>query len=368
MTDLISSVECPVCGGLFDSRIISAHANSCLNNSVIMDDKMTRKRKSTDWNFLTGSSNAAGPTPANSAKMLKSIQSKGKAKGGTSKTKIADVDKTVSVRNGEDSSSDLEFVDEHDTGTPGMFGHHATVKTVKELNQNSVVTAKINEKLQETSIKQTNTNLFKHMMGSKRSVAASNCNAPLAERARPQSLDNFVGQDLAVGKKCILYNLITHSSNIPSMVLWGPPGCGKTTLAKIIAQKCKEQGTIKFITMSATSASVNDVKDIAKVARNDVKMFHRKTILFLDEIHRFNKTQQDVLLPHVEDGTITLIGATTENPSFYVNSALLSRCRVITLNKLQIDDIKAIIKHALPLLDVQLDDEAADTRQEDMEV
>ncbi|BFZ19169.1 hypothetical protein BsWGS_22208 [Bradybaena similaris] len=361
------TVECPVCGRFFDSAVISEHANSCLNISSTTNDRPSRKRKSSDWNFLTGYSKTGGQFPAQSAKTLKSMPSKGKSKVGISNTKLDMMGKEKTGEgDGVDSSSDVEFVDQQESDAPSKAETVTQVKDVKIVNNSvSITKANISER-DETTTKHPNTtrNLFTQMMGSKKCPAS---NVPLAERARPLSLDHFVGQEQAVGRRCILHSLITYSSNIPSMVLWGPPGCGKTTLAKIIAQKCKEQGNIKFITMSATSASVNDVKEVAKVARKDIKMFHKKTILFLDEIHRFNKTQQDVLLPHVEDGTITLIGATTENPSFHVNGALLSRCRVITLEKLQIDDIKAIIKRALPLLDVGLHHEAADSREDDVE-
>ncbi|XP_033754243.1 ATPase WRNIP1-like isoform X3 [Pecten maximus] len=163
---------------------------------------------------------------------------------------------------------------------------------------------------------------------------------------RPKSLDGYIGQDKAIGKKSLLRSLL-QTDQIPSLILWGPPGCGKTTLAKIIAQQCKSGSTLKFVQMSATTSGVNDVKEAVKVARNDQRMLRKKTVLFLDEIHRFNKTQQDSLLPHVEDGTIILIGATTENPSFQVNSALLSRCRVITLDKLEPSDLEHILTKAV---------------------
>nr|KAI8762339.1 ATPase WRNIP1 isoform X1 [Biomphalaria glabrata] len=182
----------------------------------------------------------------------------------------------------------------------------------------------------------------------------SSNNIPLAERMRPQSFENFVGQENSEGKQSLLMQVLSHSNHLPSLILHGPPGCGKTTFAKIIAHKVKAKGNIKFVTLSATACSVSDVKEVAKVAANDLKMLHRRTVLFLDEIHRFNKSQQDTLLPYVEDGTLTLIGATTENPSFHVNSALLSRCRIVTFDKLNMDSVKKIITRALTLLGVSL--------------
>jgi putative ATPase len=152
---------------------------------------------------------------------------------------------------------------------------------------------------------------------------------PLAERMRPAQLEDLVGQDHLVGENGIIRKAIS-SGNIPSMILWGPPGVGKTTIANIIANEVKRP----FQVMSAISAGVKDVREVIEKARQTTKI-----ILFIDEIHRFNKSQQDALLGAVEKGIITLIGATTENPSFEVNSALLSRCQVYTLRPLDTADL-----------------------------
>jgi len=166
--------------------------------------------------------------------------------------------------------------------------------------------------------------------------------APLATRMRPDQLNAFVGQEHILGKGRVLRRAI-ESDRIPSMIFWGPPGCGKTTLAYIIANST---GAF-FAPVSAVSANVADLRRIVEQAkeRHQVKM--QKTILFIDEIHRFNKTQQDAVLPYVEDGTITLIGATTENPSFEVTSPLLSRSRVLPLKPLNADEIQMLILRAL---------------------
>jgi putative ATPase len=158
-------------------------------------------------------------------------------------------------------------------------------------------------------------------------------NLPLAERMRPTNIDQLIGQEHLVGEKGILRKTII-SGVIPSMILWGPPGVGKTTIANIIANHVKSP----FYTLSAVSAGVKDVREIIDKAKRQ-----SKTILFIDEIHRFNKSQQDALLGAVEKGTITLIGATTENPSFEVNSALLSRCQVYTLKTLVEEDLLKLI-------------------------
>ncbi|MFC1990976.1 replication-associated recombination protein A [Chloroflexota bacterium] len=166
--------------------------------------------------------------------------------------------------------------------------------------------------------------------------------APLATRMRPNSLHTFVGQEHIMGKGRVLRKAI-ESDRIPSMILWGPPGSGKTTLAYIIANSTGSN----FSPVSAVSASVSDLRRIIDQAIERRKMLGKRTILFIDEIHRFNKTQQDVALPFVEDGTITLIGATTENPSFEVTSPLLSRCRVFPLKPLTAEEIQIIILRAL---------------------
>ena len=166
--------------------------------------------------------------------------------------------------------------------------------------------------------------------------------APLATRMRPSKLEHFVGQEHILGKGRVLRRAI-ESDRIPSMILWGPPGCGKTTLAFIIANSTGSH----FSPVSAVSASVADLRRIIEQAKERRRLQSQKTILFIDEIHRFNKTQQDVVLPYVEDGTITLIGATTENPSFEVTSPLLSRARVLPLKPLTEEELQIIILRAL---------------------
>ncbi|KAG7832569.1 hypothetical protein KL943_004906 [Ogataea angusta] len=165
---------------------------------------------------------------------------------------------------------------------------------------------------------------------------------PLAERLRPSSLEDYIGQEHLVGEGGILRGFI-QNDRVPSLILWGYPGTGKTTLARIISHATKS----RFIELSATSNGISDCKRVFEEARNEYKLTKRHTIVFIDEIHRFNKAQQDIFLPHVEKGTITLVGATTENPSFQLNSALLSRCRVFVLNRLTSDELHKIVSKAL---------------------
>jgi len=183
---------------------------------------------------------------------------------------------------------------------------------------------------------------------------------PLAARMRPRNFDEFVGQEHIVGKGRVLRKSI-EADQLPSMILWGPPGSGKTTLGCVIANVTKSH----FSPLSAVNAGVADLRRIVNEARRRRRLTGQRTILFIDEIHRFNKTQQDVILPYVENGVVILIGATTENPSFEVISALLSRCRVFSLNSLTDAEVRLIVERAikdedrgLGKLNVELDENA----------
>ena len=169
----------------------------------------------------------------------------------------------------------------------------------------------------------------------------NNKNQPLASRLRPRNLDEFVGQQHLVGEGKILRKLI-ESDNISSIIFWGNPGIGKTTLARIIANKTNSE----FIDFSAVTSGIKEIKAVMSEAESNRKLGH-KTIVFVDEIHRFNKAQQDAFLPFVEKGSIILIGATTENPSFEINSALLSRCKVFVFKPLETDDLVTLLKRAM---------------------
>lgn len=166
--------------------------------------------------------------------------------------------------------------------------------------------------------------------------------SPLAAQMRPDSLSNYVGQSHLLAEGMPLRAAI-ESGNLHSMVFWGPPGTGKTTMAEMVARHNDAQ----IIRISAVTSGIKDIREAIEQARNNLTQFNQKTILFVDEVHRFNKSQQDAFLPHIEDGTIVFIGATTENPAFELNRALMSRVRLYTLQKLQRSDIEEVINNAI---------------------
>lgn len=186
---------------------------------------------------------------------------------------------------------------------------------------------------------------------------------PLAKQLQPKSLDDFIGQNHVLGENTVLRALL-EKGDIPNMILWGPPGCGKTSLSGVIQGICKSNPTkLKFVSLCAATAGVKDVQNVVSAAKLQQK-FGCRTVLFMDEIHRFNKKQQDIFLLHVEKGDIVLIGATTENPSFTINSALLSRCRVIVMQKLEPDSLYSIIERAARNLEVKIIDDPNISLQE----
>jgi putative ATPase len=185
-------------------------------------------------------------------------------------------------------------------------------------------------------------------------ASGNNPYQPLAAKLRPLSLDDLYGQEEIVGKDSTLRTAL-ESGQPHSMILWGPPGVGKTTLARMVS----EYADTEFLTLSAVTSGIKDVRDAIERARQTASMSGRKTVLFVDEVHRFNKAQQDGFLPHIEDGTIIFIGATTENPGFELNSALLSRCKLYVLKALSLQALKQIIlraqKHSYPQLQINED-------------
>ncbi len=173
---------------------------------------------------------------------------------------------------------------------------------------------------------------------------------PLAERLRPQTMSDLVGQKNLFGQTSVLKSLIVHGQ-LPNLILWGPPGTGKTSFALALSKELDAE----FIAINAIDSGVKDLRQIGEDGRQRRKLYQRKSVLFVDEIHRFNKGQQDVLLPFIEQGDLILIGATTENPSYELNKALLSRCRVLVFNRLAIEDLENLLGRAAQALNVKID-------------
>lgn len=308
--------NCPICDKVFLQSEIEKHVNKCifLNSVDEHEEKQKRKRSpSPVFSRTTQKSpktNVKGPSPSPTKKLKNS-----KASNSFPLKSPVQINKpsSSSVKNnlGADSNEFREVWDE---------------------NQNKNKISNSTKTLRPSDF------------------------VPLAKRLQPTSLHDFYGQSHVLGQNTILRNLL-EKGEIPNMILWGPPGCGKTSLSNVISEICKQDPKkFKFISLCATNCGVKEIENIAKIATNEQK-FGRKTILFMDEIHRFNKKQQDSFLGYVEKGIITLIGATTENPSFILNAALLSRCRVIVMEKLDNENLYSILEHAASILDMQIIDD-----------
>lgn len=297
--------NCPICNKSFPQSEIEKHVNKCIFLNSVDDcgEQQKRKRSPSPPLFMKKSqkspkTNKPSPSPTKKFKNEKSSNSFLLRNDGPSSSKV-------------NSNEFREVFDENSN-------KNSSTKSTKMLKPSDFV--------------------------------------PLAKRLQPTSLHDFYGQNHVLGKNTILRSLL-EKGEIPNMILWGPPGCGKTSLSNVIGEMCRQDPKkYKFISLCATSCGVKEIENIAKIATNEQK-FGRKTVLFMDEIHRFNKKQQDSFLGYVEKGIITLIGATTENPSFILNSALLSRCRVIVMEKLDVEDLYSILEHAASVLDVNIMDD-----------
>ncbi|XP_005721475.1 ATPase WRNIP1 [Pundamilia nyererei] len=330
------SVQCPVCFKDFTSATINGHLDICLLKGVTDSSPSTA-----DESGPPVKKSRTGPEaiikPAASSSSVASAQSPGMFSLFQSNRAKPPVQ---TERNGL-------FVGKQSPGS-------AASKGVKRLlNEEADLGAAATETLrsQQPAPASSGQGLKTAKRLSPRTLLA--VDKPLAEVLRPETLEEYFGQNKVVGEQS-LFRPLLDSQEIPSLILWGPPGCGKTTLAHIIASTSKKKGTARFVTLSATSTSTNEVREVIKQAQNELRLCKRKTILFIDEIHRFNKSQQDTFLPHVECGTVTLIGATTENPSFQVNAALLSRCKVLVLEKLSVEAMGSILNRAVATLGIRI--------------
>ncbi|KAL0093921.1 Werner helicase interacting protein 1 [Phycomyces blakesleeanus] len=307
-------VQCPICSRLVSESDINAHIDSGCNINTI---------RSTGSTSTSGSSGQSSSTSLFSTQKTVGLNTKSKAKDASLNTEPAQPIKIAPL-----------FTSKPKPSTNQSYTHAMPPnKSSGSVPQNQdLKRTRTDDDISPVN----NTNLKRNR---KEELMDS---MPLAARVRPTTLSEFVGQEELLGDLGILRTLM-QQDQVPSMILWGPPGCGKTTVARIVSKMTKS----RFIEMSATSNGTADAKKAFDDAKNYMKLMGGKTIVFVDEIHRFTKAQQDVFLPAVEQGTIRLIGATTENPSFKVNSALLSRCRVFVLKQLTEDQLLEILKRAV---------------------
>ncbi|KAJ8337092.1 hypothetical protein SKAU_G00383120 [Synaphobranchus kaupii] len=331
------SVQCPVCLDDFEASVINAHLDNCLLNDA------KSHASSTDGDSATES----GPPYKKCRISSENASHNSEASAGTANSESK-------VQRAAQSSVFTMF---QRNKTPNLSERNtlfSSKQTVPSANSQCAKRTVLDEKEfmpthrlknDGTATSDTSTCLPAHSL--------LDSGKPLAELMRPNTIEEYFGQNKVVGENTLIRTLL-DSQEIPSLILWGPPGCGKTTLAHIIASRSKKSGSARFVKLSATSSSTSEVREVIKQAQNELRLCKRKTILFIDEIHRFNKSQQDTFLPHVECGTVTLIGATTENPSFQVNAALLSRCRVLVLEKLSVEAMDAILRRAAAALGLRV--------------
>ncbi|XP_033104616.1 ATPase WRNIP1-like [Anneissia japonica] len=357
-----SDVECPICGISVNCNFINAHVDICLKSGKAeeLPPPPSNQKGSLDETPLC----SPNTTTISSTKATVRSSDDGTTVHPPASKKLRVEGKSEHLANQWQSI----FRQPQNKNQASSVSPHRTAKSqktaqlkeqtssIKDMSVSSIESFTPNV----TDSSKSDCRLNVQSTSSVDSKQKANQSVPLAERMRPVDFGEYIGQHQAIGRHSALRTLL-ETDQVPSCILWGPPGCGKTSLAHVIASKTKKSGSTRFVKLSATTSNLSEVKNAVTAAKNELKMFKRKTILFIDEIHRFNKLQQDAFLPHVENGTITLIGATTENPSFRVNSALLSRCRVVVLDKLPIQHLEKILERGANELEITIlkEDESA---------
>ncbi|KAI8979476.1 hypothetical protein BDF20DRAFT_509750 [Mycotypha africana] len=326
---MANEVQCPICGQMIDSTKINAHIDAncppvhTASATITNTDSESNSQVTATSSKIAPLFRTATSSPVRSTTTVNN----------SNNDNITTADTTTSTHHGSKSPTRMAPL----FAPRNRVQNHKSYQVSMLSDGDSSTTS-----LKRTSTSASNDQTLAVPLKKKKKLDPTYEAMPLAAKVRPMRLDEFVGQEELLGSEGILRKLI-DSDCIPSMVLWGPPGCGKTTIARIISKMSKS----RFIELSATSHGAADVKKSFDEARGHLKLTGQKTIIFIDEIHRFTKAQQDLFLPYVEQGTIHLIGATTENPSFKVNSALLSRCKVFVMKRLDQSQIQLILTRAI---------------------
>ncbi|ODV97861.1 hypothetical protein PACTADRAFT_47708 [Pachysolen tannophilus NRRL Y-2460] len=317
-------VSCPVCAKEIEIGLINRHLDTCTSSCSRVESNVSTKSNLT--NILNGNRSKSRSSLKKERNYTPSL------KRARNEVVTIDDDETSSVSEQNTSNISL-FVP--DSPPPSTIDQH------QDVDDEAIPPSK---KLKKDSSPPPPpyTLTPQYHLEEELKLLKSQAKLPLAEKLRPKNLDQYIGQQHLVGPNGILRGFIERD-RIPSMILWGPPGVGKTSLCRIISHETHS----RFVELSATSSGISECRKVFEEAKNEYRLTKRQTVLFCDEIHRFNKAQQDIFLPYVEKGDIILIGATTENPSFQLNSALLSRCRVFVLNKLEVSDLNKVLCKAI---------------------
>lgn len=346
-------ISCPICCREFNSKEIEIHVNKCLflNSNDQTDDAMKRKRSVSP---VLAVKNTTLNKPSNivisPSKKLKNDCNTPSTSAQNAPLTLNSKNETPNYKNKTLNSKTTILNSKNETLNYKSKTLSSTNVTLDSENETLSSKKEMPYSISKTEIQESDRECKLVPLECK---SHFNFSIPLAKQLLPKSLEQFFGQNHILSLNSPLRSLL-QKGEVPNMILWGPPGCGKTSLANIINEVCKAAPkSYKYVSMCAATAGVKDVQNTVSAARLERK-FGRKTVLFMDEIHRFNKRQQDTFLMCVEKGEIILLGATTENPSFCINNALLSRCRVIVMEKLQPESLLSILERGCDSVGVRV--------------